>query len=774
MYDDGYNRKKNRKRKRKPQNHGEKRKIKIKPVNKSNTTAPEKVSEQVPEYSGPEYKEGNILDIPYQELPNMNVNGNNPHQTKKRIKTKPPVLKRNDLLSAKEEVFIQTIPSIFLPDDAITSSPSKDPLVDKEEDVINQKDTVSQFLPSNSNNLPGSEKSAAKIEKRKRRQSKNGEPNKCKIRVSKKTKLKEDFSVVDVSDVDSLRKLISGEHSIQKATHVKGLSFPVNETNTGSGNDVSEVGKLSLAPIIDKTVVNTSDNSDRTIPVHSDSLPQSVGNSQLQDSSSRKSVNGKAVRSHSRPKTNKNKGILTVRKNLLKPPVLQIPNDHDEEKMATVKSESISSNIANLNFNTTWPVTSNSVTVKPVNTLFSRETKSVSESLNFGQHSSLPDPFQCRQSLSNQRAKFGLPRSINSNMNADQLNGEKATPKNYWQIGNQTLYFKSNKDDNNDSLNLTITRTNPAKQTAFTNGKNVMAENIDSNHIANKPQSFTHPNINSSGIPPLIKITPSMTTNSFKPSNENEQDKALIANSAAPQLFFINRVDLKPLNYPPLQSVFEEPVQENEKITIGTQVDILSSYFKGNDDLSITIVPKNNNSCSSRKQASPRKLKIQEYCDADISIVKQKACNESEDKNTNNRKKYSKEVLPENIETVLNSLVIPKLEPESEEECESLIEIKEENVKQEVPDKYRRQSERNTRTIPEHIKPMLFPSVPNLNELKTFNHYWSAHIPHCAICAAFALKNNKGSKQMSPGWQQSKPTVLPENSPIWVRLNNLL
>ena len=76
----------------------------------------------------------------------------------------------------------------------------------------------------------------------------------------------------------------------------------------------------------------------------------------------------------------------------------------------------------------------------------------------------------------------------------------------------------------------------------------------------------------------------------------------------------------------------------------------------------------------------------------------------------------------------------------------------------------------NNSTIPGHISEMLYPNVPDSTCLQAFNDYWSAQISHCAICAPFALAKNSSNRQMSPDWKYSKPTVLPESSPIWVRI----
>lgn len=70
--------------------------------------------------------------------------------------------------------------------------------------------------------------------------------------------------------------------------------------------------------------------------------------------------------------------------------------------------------------------------------------------------------------------------------------------------------------------------------------------------------------------------------------------------------------------------------------------------------------------------------------------------------------------------------------------------------------------------IPGHITNMLNPNIPSSNMMKAFNNYWSAQISHCAICATFASTRYGNSQVMPPDWKYCKPTILPENSPIWV------
>ncbi|XP_015592194.1 lysine-specific demethylase 4A isoform X2 [Cephus cinctus] len=70
--------------------------------------------------------------------------------------------------------------------------------------------------------------------------------------------------------------------------------------------------------------------------------------------------------------------------------------------------------------------------------------------------------------------------------------------------------------------------------------------------------------------------------------------------------------------------------------------------------------------------------------------------------------------------------------------------------------------------IPGHISDVLYPKVPPMNLIQAFNDYWSAQISHCAVCASFASTANIGGRPMPPDWRYCKPMVLPEKSPIWV------
>lgn len=71
--------------------------------------------------------------------------------------------------------------------------------------------------------------------------------------------------------------------------------------------------------------------------------------------------------------------------------------------------------------------------------------------------------------------------------------------------------------------------------------------------------------------------------------------------------------------------------------------------------------------------------------------------------------------------------------------------------------------------IPGHISDMIYPNVPNSKLLKAFNDYWSAQISHCAICATFASCSSGSSRVMPPDWKYCKSVTIPESTPIWVK-----
>lgn len=772
VYDDGYNKKKNRKRKRKVQKDSDKRKLKTKAATtKSSATLPEMSKEE-----HLDLPKNGFLDIPCMPLPDLKMPSPLKTNTKKRIKTKPPILKRNstaidrkeELLESKNENFVEVAPCLSFPDFKTSSSPIADPLGNVDDQFTKKEETASKFLSSELTDynapLP-----VQNTEKKKKMKSKNKESNQTKVRVSKKTKQKSDLVSIDVSDINALQEFLSGKHAIQKAPHVKGLSFAVDETNVlATENDIQNE-KSGITPIKHEIALSTSNNEDEKL---SDRLiPKKVNN--LNKSSHSKITT-------CRPKNSKSKGLLNIKKNLLKPPVLHIPSDHEDEKIeAKHCSGELSSNL-----NNTWPIGSSDIP-----TLFSAETNGIQESSGFGQQSTLSYPFQCRQSLINQRIKFGVNNVSDSNLNSITVKDEQDSSKNFWQIGNQMLYFTNNKDSKNDSLNFpNTTPLKPTKLLINNDSANTISHNAD-----DKSQNCTKLSHHSSNLPPppLIKIPPLLLLNTSNRSllNASKQsdskvslpinhERSQLNSNPVPKMININsqcdQTSSSISQEISTSKLLPQETTNNLKLTTATQVDILPSFITSNNELSITIVPKSSSSCnsSSRKQSTPRKLKVSELEDnqpmtihnAEVSIIKQNKWSLHSNKNTNVKKKFKD--LPENIESVLSCLAIPKMESESE--IDSVIQIKQENVKTENYEEVEAKPEFSSLTIPEYMKTMLYPSMPNVNVLQTFNHYWSAHIPHCAICSAFALRNHKGSKPMSPEWQRCPPTVLPENSPIWV------
>ncbi|XP_011498007.1 PREDICTED: lysine-specific demethylase 4C-like isoform X2 [Ceratosolen solmsi marchali] len=785
VYDDGYNRKKSRKRKRKSQSSLEKRSLKTKSnAIKSNIANMSEARKEELELS----KDDGFINIPCMVIPNLKIHNpiksssDNSDQMKKKYKIKSSIIKRNDnvvilpkeeLLPPKEETFIE-IPCMNLPDFKMPNSPTTDPLETLDDDFVNKKH-MPELFSTDLTNLTSLEVTP---KRKKKKHSKNGESSKNKVKNSKKKKNKEDGSVLDVSDVNVLRQLVTGHHSIKKSSNIKGEAYNSYESKTKTGKHVHQNNELT--PTKQKTVLNIA--NDKKLVSSISKKVSKVGKTSILA----KSSNPLKDKTNGRLKTNKCKGTISVRKNLLKPPILQIPNDHEDDKPATnLKSESnFYSCEINSTFNNTWPITSSDMSVKPISTLFNTETNLNQES-SFGQQSTLMHPFQCRQSLSNQRLKFGLNKLTNSNADVNSVNSEKVSSKNFWQVGNKTLYFTNNKESNRNLSSFSS--TNQINYATVSSAKNSTSDNLISSSHGNKLDTCVNSNFNSSGLPELIKITPRMLLNSSNKSllMESKSTNKISLQHSDERSLFKDNVELKTFvnsqiasSFPISESLSQETNQNQSKVTTGTQVDILPSYISSNDDLSITIVPKSNktsissNLGSPRKQATPRKLKLRDSKnmqirnDTEVSVITQKSSSLNENRSSSFKRK-PKDV-HENIDSLLSGLVIPKLEPEVQIDSQSSIEIKRENIKVECQEDTNSESEYDSHTIPEHIKPMLYPSIPDLNVLQTFNHYWSAHIPHCAICTAFALYNHKGSKQMSPEWQQSKPTVLPENSPIWV------
>ncbi|XP_072760241.1 uncharacterized protein [Anoplolepis gracilipes] len=73
-----------------------------------------------------------------------------------------------------------------------------------------------------------------------------------------------------------------------------------------------------------------------------------------------------------------------------------------------------------------------------------------------------------------------------------------------------------------------------------------------------------------------------------------------------------------------------------------------------------------------------------------------------------------------------------------------------------------------TSMIPGHISEMIYPNIPNNDLLRAFNNYWSAQVSHCAVCATFASSTSGNSRVMPPDWRYCQSTTLPESTTIWI------
>ncbi|XP_058805432.1 lysine-specific demethylase 4A-like [Phymastichus coffea] len=705
VYDDGYNRKKNRKRKRKSQNHADKRKSKLKVASTKSSVSSDLSKEE------PELIKEAFLNTPTLTLPDFAMDrpvksiSNDPSSAKKKIKTKlpkkvkdKPTVPKEELLIPKDENFIELVPCMNIPDFK-SESPSKDPLSTLD-DIITSNPEINNDINYSPQNLNSKSKIREKTPKKKR-SPKIKESHSSKA--SKKNKSKTSLSVLDVSDVNTLRQLVNGG-PIQKS-HVKNLSFDSN------GSSFSPLSKV------------------RNNEIHSSLASHSPTHKQLLSNK-----NG------GRSKSNKPKGSSNMKKNFLKPPVLQIKSDQREDSnIPNCKTEpTLSSEMSAVLNNTTWPIISNDLSkLKPVNTLFNAETNVCLDSSNFSQNRNLipqiANPFQARHSLTDQRIKFGL----NNKVPNSTISG------NHWQIGNQMHFFNSNKDTSrnlelNNSIGALSNGQKAVRDNAFSNFQNV----VEKTNVA------------------IANVTLAKPSSLMRIHSQTENNLGSQLSQFAGEMKLLNSDILESNDTnSQVQTSLENAVSNllTEEITFNqpksnTQVDMLPPHLS-REGVSVTLIPKTK--CTSifgspRKQATPRKLKVntlktsEQHNDSEISIIKK-----------------SLSMMEDNIN--LHTYVASKIESETSSDC-SLSMTMNEEFKGEFED----ESTRSTYSIPEHIKPMLFPSIPDLSVLQGFNHYWSAHVPHCSICAALSLRNHKGSKPMPFNWKDSKPTVLPETSPIWV------
>lgn len=98
-----------------------------------------------------------------------------------------------------------------------------------------------------------------------------------------------------------------------------------------------------------------------------------------------------------------------------------------------------------------------------------------------------------------------------------------------------------------------------------------------------------------------------------------------------------------------------------------------------------------------------------------------------------------------------------------------VIEAKDQSISTQSADAVLQVCSQSTPVIPGHISEMIYPNIPNNELLKAFNNYWSAQVSHCAICATFASCTSGSSRMMPPDWKYCESTTLPESTPIWVR-----
>ncbi|XP_014206519.1 lysine-specific demethylase 4C isoform X2 [Copidosoma floridanum] len=458
----------------------------------------------------------------------------------------------------------------------------------------------------------------------------------------------------------------------------------------------------------------------------------------------------------------------TAKKNLIKPPVLNfnVPILQEEQKNTPNESPVQISHQA-------WPLAPSDKSPVKINSIFGSDVNQRRELSGFGQQSTLSHPFQSQHS------------DINS------INNDQVT-KNSCQTSNQALYFSNSEDCTfsqlkNPMVNPTETNCNPT------------AENCIYKSATVESQCFRDTNRGSpTGLMEInsgVLFGEDMSFNKLPLTNVNEAE-TLFTNHKQTNICFSDPQSLKKhLNVPLFPGSSVEVLNSSQsKITTGTQVDLLPSHLVSNHELSITLIPKNKNTSDiskntlkrkrvSRKSDVPNKF-IDPY-DTEITVIPKKS---------RKSKKHSISKFERSHENAIDkfdNLAVPHLDfgmsmnKESAEDSRKNSSVDNRdvlksnqftednnvgNVKNHVekPKSTEKKTKSSIPIMDEHVKPMLYPHPTDLNTLQSFNNYWSAHLPHCAICAGFTLSEHKGSKPMSRDWQQSKPTVLPESSPIWV------
>ncbi|KAJ8682084.1 hypothetical protein QAD02_017876 [Eretmocerus hayati] len=662
IYDDGYNRKKNRKRKRKGQGDSEKRKVKMEPgfsAYPSNKIHPYNVKNE-PTFNPYANRIAHNATI-QSNYTNKNLNGKQ-LPLNRGIKVKLP---KREVISPSEQTYLEMIPRLKLPDMKIPHlSSGKSAGVKQEPSTVN----------NSSLDLPSSDRSPGK-----QKMDKNSINKQISLDSMGAVKDEESLSVLDVSDANVLRQLVSGKPVIQKKSNIP----PRSSLNHK---------KLCM-----------------------------------------KFVRCSTAKASNQPLSNKHKDA-DFRKYLLKPPVLNITaTDHDEQ-IPPIKTEpSFDDGTSDYH---SWAVISNSIS--PVKSEpFDSSTDTSPESSTLNHHPQFV-PFQCRQSLIDQRIKFGIDKTPQLSSNVSSLRNARIPPKNFWNVGNQKLYFSQGKNNEDDS-DIYHVHANSNSSNNIQPNSRIFPSNPKSQEAS--CQSFRSVIVKPTGSmqssQPYGRTDSQMSSNRQSESKLDESKSSESKSTGNSPGFKMFRIDSQPANH------------SQTKVTTGVQVDTLPAFKLPEDDntessSSTKSVPEKKISRSgSRKQSKPRKLKL------------------SDDE---------PEVSPKMIdfeEHIKKNQVHPKLKIECDPDLiqdikEEAIEIGDE-IKPDIPVNY-------VSSVAHYIEPVIHPNIPDLNTLQTFNHYSSAYVPHCAVCAAFALRDHKGNRKISPTWRDCKPTVLPEDSPIWVSL----
>lgn len=363
----------------------------------------------------------------------------------------------------------------------------------------------------------------------------------------------------------------------------------------------------------------------------------------------------------------------------------------------------------------------------------------------------------------------------------------KEMTKNFWQIPYNNSIFLSN-DECNTSVKLPIANTKGGG--ILNTCTNIQIDPIKTATFTTKPKKLSDSNIVLLGTPPPKPLSlqcSKMTQSSLIQSSMVEQSKSTLHNNDNSSTNSISLTKTLPSS--------EQKVPKNSLI-IGK-----INKEQGTRRKSIKRT-------STKSMLSCTAKKIDESANQDIKQASTSVLVEKVEGNTpyslnydfNNLQNQQKAVMTSLIKQEDKNLNVSKSQRQNTEKNSSnkyltmpeLKPVKSPVVRRKSKEKLKKATTRKKQipqstiislgseekssssshpalTIPGHISDMLNPNIPSNDLMKAFNDYWSAQISHCAICATFASTRCGNSQLMPPDWKYCKPTILPESSPIWVR-----